>query len=148
MVLQGTFTIPEMVLCHFKMGMDKCHGPLVLGFIFLWNSCFGHSGDSLRTVIGNGREPTLPWKFTRSHHVKQFKDASGNVGTATLKRFQNVPCSVCQDENVELVIVGPEAHLTAGVVETQASAGVQCFSPIPQTAQLKSSLMFAKKFMD
>ncbi|ELW62061.1 Trifunctional purine biosynthetic protein adenosine-3 [Tupaia chinensis] len=54
----------------------------------------------------------------------------------------------CKDEKIELVVVGPEAPLAAGIVGNLTSAGVRCFGPTAEAAQLESSKKFAKDFMD
>ncbi|KAM6223503.1 trifunctional purine biosynthetic protein adenosine-3-like [Rhynchocyon petersi] len=109
-------------------------------------------------VIGNGgREHTLAWKLAQSYHVKQVLVAPGNAGTAYTEKIANAAISIndhtalsefCKDEKIELVVVGPEAPLAAGIVESLASAGVRCFGPTSKAAQLESSKQFAKEFMD
>ncbi|XP_049714489.1 trifunctional purine biosynthetic protein adenosine-3 isoform X1 [Elephas maximus indicus] len=109
-------------------------------------------------VLGNGgREHTLAWKLAQSHHVKQVLVAPGNAGTACSEKISNAAISVsdhtalaqfCKDEKIEFVVVGPEAPLAAGVVGNLTSAGVRCFGPTAEAAQLESSKRFAKEFMD
>ncbi|XP_021040510.1 trifunctional purine biosynthetic protein adenosine-3 [Mus caroli] len=109
-------------------------------------------------VIGSGgREHTLAWKLAQSPHVKQVLVAPGNAGTACAGKISNTAVSVndhsalaqfCKDEKIELVVVGPEAPLAAGIVGDLTSAGVRCFGPTAQAAQLESSKKFAKEFMD
>ncbi|KAM4888637.1 trifunctional purine biosynthetic protein adenosine-3 isoform 1-T6 [Thomomys bottae] len=109
-------------------------------------------------VIGSGgREHTLAWKLAQSHHVKQVLVAPGNAGTACSEKISNtaIPISdhaavaqFCKDEKIEFVVVGPEAPLAAGIVGDLTSAGVQCFGPTAEAAQLESSKRFAKEFMD
>lgn len=109
-------------------------------------------------VIGSGgREHTLAWKLAQSPQVKQVLVAPGNAGTACAGKISNAAVSVndhsalaqfCKDEKIELVVVGPEAPLAAGIVGDLTSAGVRCFGPTAQAAQLESSKKFAKEFMD
>ncbi|XP_021064668.1 trifunctional purine biosynthetic protein adenosine-3 [Mus pahari] len=109
-------------------------------------------------VIGSGgREHTLAWKLAQSPHVKQVLVAPGNAGTTCTGKISNAAVSVndhsalaqfCKDEKIELVVVGPEAPLAAGIVGDLTSAGVRCFGPTAQAAQLESSKKFAKEFMD
>lgn len=109
-------------------------------------------------VIGSGgREHTLAWKLAQSPHVKQVLVAPGNAGTASAGKISNAAVSIndhtalaqfCKDEKIELVVVGPEAPLAAGIVGDLASAGVRCFGPTAQAALLESSKKFAKEFMD
>ncbi|XP_048202243.1 trifunctional purine biosynthetic protein adenosine-3 [Perognathus longimembris pacificus] len=109
-------------------------------------------------VIGNGgREHTLAWKLAQSHHVKQVLVAPGNAGTACSGKISNTAVPImdhtalaqfCKDEKIEFVVVGPEAPLAAGIVGDLTSAGVRCFGPTAEAAQLESSKRFAKEFMD
>ncbi|XP_006886812.1 PREDICTED: trifunctional purine biosynthetic protein adenosine-3 [Elephantulus edwardii] len=109
-------------------------------------------------VIGSGgREHTLAWKLAQSHHVKQVLVAPGNAGTACSAKISNAAISVsdhtalarfCREEKIEFVVVGPEAPLAAGIVGNLTAAGVRCFGPTSEAAQLESSKRFAKEFMD
>uniref|UniRef100_A0A452RIW0 Trifunctional purine biosynthetic protein adenosine-3 n=1 Tax=Ursus americanus TaxID=9643 RepID=A0A452RIW0_URSAM len=109
-------------------------------------------------VIGSGgREHTLAWKLAQSNHVKHVLVAPGNAGTACLEKISNTAISIndhtalaqfCKDEKIEFVVVGPEAPLAAGIVGNLTSAGVRCFGPTAEAAQLESSKRFAKEFMD
>nr|XP_017515335.1 trifunctional purine biosynthetic protein adenosine-3 isoform X1 [Manis javanica]XP_017515336.1 trifunctional purine biosynthetic protein adenosine-3 isoform X1 [Manis javanica]XP_017515337.1 trifunctional purine biosynthetic protein adenosine-3 isoform X1 [Manis javanica]XP_017515338.1 trifunctional purine biosynthetic protein adenosine-3 isoform X1 [Manis javanica] len=111
-------------------------------------------------VVGNGgREHTLAWKLAQSDHVKQVLVAPGNAGTACSEKISNTGNAIsisdhttlaqfCKDENIEFIVVGPEAPLAAGIVGNLMSAGVRCFGPTAEAAQLESSKRFAKEFMD
>ncbi|KAM7322302.1 hypothetical protein ACRRTK_019143 [Alexandromys fortis] len=109
-------------------------------------------------VIGSGgREHTLAWKLAQSLHVKLVLVAPGNAGTACSGKISNAAVSVndhavlaqfCKDEKIEFVVVGPEAPLAAGIVGDLTCAGVRCFGPTAQAAQLESSKKFAKEFME
>nr|XP_004654503.2 trifunctional purine biosynthetic protein adenosine-3 [Jaculus jaculus]XP_045005509.1 trifunctional purine biosynthetic protein adenosine-3 [Jaculus jaculus]XP_045005510.1 trifunctional purine biosynthetic protein adenosine-3 [Jaculus jaculus] len=109
-------------------------------------------------VIGSGgREHTLAWKLAQSPRVKQVLVAPGNAGTACSEKISNAAISIndhsalaqfCKEKKIEFVVVGPEAPLAAGIVGDLASAGVRCFGPTAEAAQLESSKRFAKEFMD
>uniref|UniRef100_A0A8C5Q6X6 Trifunctional purine biosynthetic protein adenosine-3 n=1 Tax=Leptobrachium leishanense TaxID=445787 RepID=A0A8C5Q6X6_9ANUR len=109
-------------------------------------------------VIGSGaREHALAWKLAQSKKVKQVLVAPGNAGTADYGKISNTaaPCGdhaqlieFCKSNNVNLVVVGPEAPLAAGIVDDLTLSGVRCFGPRAQAAQLESSKSFAKDFMD
>jgi len=80
--------------------------------------------------------------------------APGNAGTATNPDMQNVPITdinvllaFAQKEQIYLTIVGPEAPLSQGVVDTFRAAGLKIFGPTKAAAQLESSKDFAKAFM-
>lgn len=108
-------------------------------------------------LIGSGgREHALAWRLAQSPSVTQVLVAPGNAGTQTEPGVRNVDISdsdipgliqLCQDENVEFTVVGPEAPLVAGVVDAFAEAGLACFGPTAKAAQLEGSKAFSKEFM-
>ena len=106
-------------------------------------------------VIGSGgREHALAWKLAQSAKVQRVFVAPGNGGTALDKRLTNValtdPAALAdfaQAEKVGLTVVGPEAPLSQGVVDTFRARGLRIFGPTKAAAQLESSKAFAKDFM-
>jgi len=106
-------------------------------------------------VIGSGgREHALAWKIAQNKEVSRVYVAPGNAGTATNPDMQNVPITdinvllaFAQKEQIYLTIVGPEAPLSQGVVDTFRAAGLKIFGPTKAAAQLESSKDFAKAFM-
>jgi phosphoribosylamine--glycine ligase len=106
-------------------------------------------------VIGSGgREHALAWKIARSQRVAKVFVAPGNGGTALETELTNVPITdiveltaFAKREHVALSVVGPEAPLAEGVVDTFRAAGLAIFGPTRTAAQLESSKDFAKAFM-
>lgn len=106
-------------------------------------------------VIGSGgREHALAWKIAQNKEVSRVYVAPGNAGTALDPDMVNVPVSsvadllaFAQTEQIQLTIVGPEAPLSQGVVDTFRAAGLRIFGPTKAAAQLESSKDFAKAFM-
>lgn len=106
-------------------------------------------------VIGSGgREHALAWKIAQNKEVSRVFVAPGNAGTALDPDMVNVPISsvadllaFAQKEQVRLTIVGPEAPLSQGVVDSFRAAGLKIFGPTQAAAQLESSKDFAKAFM-
>ncbi len=108
-------------------------------------------------IIGNGgREHALAWKAAQSATVEQVHVAPGNAGTAREPKVQNVAIAVediagllafARDNGIGLTIVGPEVPLVLGVVDAFRAAGLRCFGPTQQAAQLEGSKAFAKDFM-
>ena len=106
-------------------------------------------------IVGSGgREHALAWKVVQSSRCSRLYIASGNAGTAGLG--ENVPVktddlqglvNLVKREGIELVLVGPEMPLAAGLVDELQAAGVRAFGPQRKAAQLESSKVFAKKFM-
>ena len=105
-------------------------------------------------IGGGGREHALAWKLAQSARAQQVFVAPGNGGTARDDRLQNVPITDPQAladfavaQKVALTVVGPEAPLSAGVVDIFRARGLRIFGPTQAAAQLESSKAFAKDFM-
>ncbi|VFM95055.1 MAG: phosphoribosylamine--glycine ligase [Candidatus Kentron sp. G] len=107
-------------------------------------------------IGGGGREHALAWKAAQSARVTQVYVAPGNAGTAREAKVQNVPVGVTEmekllafarEEKIDLTIVGPEAPLVAGITDLFQAAGLPCFGPSQQAAQLEGSKVFTKKFL-
>jgi len=105
---------------------------------------------------GGGREHAMAWKAAQSSRVDTVYCAPGNPGIAALTK------GVCVDVNpedfpavlalvaekaIDLVLVGPEAPLAAGVTDALAASGALVFGPVKAAAQLEASKTFAKEFM-
>ncbi len=108
-------------------------------------------------VIGSGgREHALAWKAAQSPLADKVFVAPGNAGTALEAKLENVDISVdATDEllrfalsnEIGLTIVGPEAPLVTGIVDTFTAAGLNCFGPSRMAAQLEGSKSFTKDFL-
>jgi phosphoribosylamine---glycine ligase len=106
-------------------------------------------------VIGSGgREHALAWRLLQSNRVEHVYVAPGNGGTALMKGASNVALSDPQAladfvraQDIALTVVGPEAPLAQGVVDTFRAQGLKIFGPTRAAAQLESSKDFAKAFM-
>jgi len=108
-------------------------------------------------VIGNGgREHALAWKLAYSPRVEQIFVSPGNGGTdgkwqIANGKWQNTPDAKFAIRNsqfaIDFVVVGPEAPLADGIVDTLQAAGVRCFGPTRAAARLEASKAFAKEFM-
>jgi phosphoribosylamine--glycine ligase len=105
-------------------------------------------------VGGGGREHALAWKLVQSPRLSRVFVAPGNGGTARDRRLQNVAITdvgaladFAAAEGIGLTVVGPEAPLAAGLVDTFRARGLRIFGPTRAAAQLESSKDFAKAFM-
>ncbi|MFT3666455.1 phosphoribosylamine--glycine ligase [Piscinibacter sp.] len=105
-------------------------------------------------IGGGGREHALAWTLVRSPKVQTVYVAPGNGGTALDRRLHNVAITepdaladFAAAEKIALTVVGPEAPLAAGVVDTFRARGLRIFGPTKAAAQLESSKAFAKEFM-
>uniref|UniRef100_A0A8C0G5J7 Trifunctional purine biosynthetic protein adenosine-3 n=1 Tax=Chelonoidis abingdonii TaxID=106734 RepID=A0A8C0G5J7_CHEAB len=113
--------------------------------------------DQVLVIGGGGREHALAWKLAQSPHIKRVLVAPGNAGTASNGKISNSAISIsnhaalaqfCKDNEIKLVVVGPEVPLAAGIVDDLTGAGVRCFGPTARAAQLESSKSFCKAFLD
>lgn len=106
-------------------------------------------------LIGNGgREHALAWKLAQSPKVSTVFVATGNAGTAHEPKLQNINLTqhndlieFCKKQDIAFTVVGPEAPLAAGIVDSFREAGLPIFGPTKAAAQLESSKDFAKAFM-
>ncbi|MBO1923821.1 phosphoribosylamine--glycine ligase [Thiomicrorhabdus sp. 6S3-12] len=108
-------------------------------------------------VIGSGgREHALAWKAAQSPLAEQVFVAPGNTGTALEANLENVDIKVedldglvkfAQENDIGLAIVGPEVPLVLGVVDAFQAAGLKCFGPTKDAAQLEGSKAFSKDFL-
>jgi phosphoribosylamine---glycine ligase len=111
---------------------------------------------SLNVLVigGGGREHALAWKLAHSPSVARVFVAPGNAGTERDPQLTNVDISDkdallawAQAQGIDLTVVGPEAPLAAGVVDTFRAHGMAIFGPTQAAAQLESSKAFSKAFM-
>lgn len=106
-------------------------------------------------VLGaGGREHALCWKLKQSPALTALYCAPGNPGTAQLATNLNVRAedpdavvAACLAHGIELVVVGPEAPLVAGVADAVKRAGVDVFGPSQGAARIEGSKAFAKDVM-
>ena len=108
-------------------------------------------------VIGNGgREHALAWKAAQSPLVTKVFVAPGNAGTALEANLENINIKAtdiagllnfAQEQQIDLTIVGPEAPLVIGIVDSFQKAGLKIFGPSKAAAQLEGSKAFTKDFL-
>jgi phosphoribosylamine--glycine ligase len=104
-------------------------------------------------LIGSGgREHALAWKISGSPLCDRLLIAPGNPGTARCGTNVALDLSdhraviaFCRAEAIDLVVVGPEAPLVAGLVDDLGAAGVKAFGPCRAAAQLEGSKAFTKE---
>jgi phosphoribosylamine--glycine ligase len=107
-------------------------------------------------VIGSGgRESALTWALARSSSVSRVFAAPGNPGIARLAEVLDVDAGTpataveaARAVNADLVVVGPEAPLVAGVGDALRSAGFKVFGPNADAARIEGSKAYARELMD
>ena len=106
-------------------------------------------------VIGTGgREHALALALARDPSVSQVHVAPGNPGMEAVATRHAVDvmdgaavAALAGDLGVDLVVIGPEGPLVAGVADAVRDAGIACFGPSAAAAQLEGSKAFAKQVM-
>lgn len=107
-------------------------------------------------LIGSGgREHALAWKMAQSPQLTKLYVAPGNGGTELVA--ENVALDVsdhgaviafCKAKEIDLVVVGPEAPLVAGIADDLEAEGFVVFGPSKAAAQLEGSKAFTKELCD
>jgi len=104
-------------------------------------------------VGSGGREHALAWKIARSPLVKRLVCAPGNPGMAGLGEVRAIAATdiaglvaLAGEIAADLVVIGPETAIEAGLADRLAEAGIACFGPTAAAGRLESSKAFAKAF--
>jgi phosphoribosylamine--glycine ligase len=105
-------------------------------------------------VGGGGREHALVWKIAQSQAAGEIIAAPGNAGIAGLARCVAVGAEdvggllrLVEEEDVDLVVIGPEAPLALGLADRLIERGVTTFGPSMAGARIEGSKSFAKDVM-
>ena len=105
-------------------------------------------------VGSGGREHALAWKLAQATGLDELHAAPGNPGIARLAKCHPIRADdaealleLCRSLDLELVVVGPEAPLVAGVADVLRAAGVRVFGPSAEAARIEGSKSFAKEVM-
>lgn len=106
-------------------------------------------------VIGNGgREHALAWRLSISSSVTKVYAIPGSAAMSECAELVGIDwqqsdhlINFLKDNQVDLVVVGPEAPLVAGLADTLNKAGIPVFGPSKAAAQLEGSKVFAKDLM-
>jgi len=105
-------------------------------------------------VGGGGREHAIAWKLSQSKKLKQLYIAPGNPGTAEVgtnvviaDNDIDLLTAFAKEKRIDLVVVGPEEPLAAGLVDRLEAEGIRAFGPTQEAARLEADKAFAKQIM-
>ena len=106
-------------------------------------------------VVGNGaREHAITWKLSQSPTLGRLFVAPGNAGTHAIATnipigAEDIPALIdfASDNAIDLTVVGPEAPLAIGIVDSFTDAGLLAFGPTREAARIEGSKSFAKALM-
>src|ERR671937_3030091 len=106
-------------------------------------------------LLGSGgREHALAWKLAQSPALEELHAAPGNPGIAALGDCHPVRAedpegllALARGLHVDLVVIGPEAPLVAGVADHLRRGGIAAFGPSAAAARIEGSKSFAKEVM-
>jgi phosphoribosylamine---glycine ligase len=106
-------------------------------------------------VGSGGREHALAWALSRGGGLEELHAAPGNPGIAALATCHPVRAddhaalaSLARELRVDLVVVGPEAPLVAGLADDLRQRGISVFGPSAAAARIEGSKAFAKEVME
>ena len=108
-------------------------------------------------VLGSGgREHAIVWALAKSPRTDALYVAPGNGGTADVAEnaagldinAAEAIAAFAREREIDLVVIGPEAPLVAGVADALREAGIDVFGPNADGARLEGSKTFSKEFME
>ena len=112
----------------------------------------GGGGMNVLLIGSGGREHALAWKLAQSPRLKKLFAAPGNPGIARHAELAAIDIAdheavirFCVDKAIDLVVVGPEVPLVAGLVDDLEAAGIPAFGPRKAAAQLEGSKAYTKE---
>jgi len=108
-------------------------------------------GMKVLLIGSGGREHALAWKLAASPLLEKLYCAPGNPGIATVAELVDISAddhkaliAFAKDKKIDLVVVGPEAPLVAGLSDEMRTEGIRVFGPSKAAAQLEGSKGFTK----
>ncbi len=112
---------------------------------------------NIAIIASGAREHAIAWKLAQSNRAQLFNfGATRNPGMSKLCKAVGIgdPTDVtavvqwCQEHQIDVAWIGPEAPLAAGIVNALEAFGVACIGPTQQMAQLESSKAFTRELLD
>ncbi|MCM3749300.1 phosphoribosylamine--glycine ligase [Paenibacillus pasadenensis] len=108
----------------------------------------------IMVIGGGGREHAIVWSLAKSPKVTELLCAPGNAGIAELAecvpiavdRFADL-VQLAKERKIDLVVVGPDDPLAAGIVDEFQAAGIPAFGPDRKAAEIEGSKIFMKDLL-
>jgi len=107
-------------------------------------------------IVGSGaREHAVAWQFSKSKRISGLFMLPGNAGTADIgENIETIDIldsaaiiELCKEKKINLVFIGPEAPLAAGLSDQLRSSGINVIGPGEKASRLEASKTYSKKFM-
>ena len=106
-------------------------------------------------VVGSGaREHTICWKLKQSSKLSKLYCAPGNAGISKIAECVDIKADELEKlveysvkNSIDLVVVGPEVPLVAGLVDMLNEKGIKAFGPVKAGAKFEGSKSYSKDFM-
>eukprot|EP00798_Chlamydomonas_sp_ICE-L_P020715 gene20714-27527_t len=151
--------------CDPRENALKIFARVVLDSAEYCSDRYQYSVDALRRVLtgknvlvvgSGGREHALAWKLSQSSAIDKLFCAPGNPGMAAEQGVSCVNLNVakhsdvvqfCKEKKVDMVLVGPEVPLCAGLADDLESAGIATWGPSRKAAQLEGSKSYLKDIL-
>ena len=112
-------------------------------------------GLRILLIGGGGREHALAWKIAQSPLCEKLIVAPGNAGTAAVAENAAIDTTdhaaviaLAKAQNIDFVVIGPDAPVVAGLGDDVRAAGIDCFGPSKAAARIEGSKAFTKALCD
>src|SRR3954451_5840881 len=138
-------------------GSSRCRAPASSGVVLTAATLkhpLGWRAVNVLVLGAGAREHALLLALSKDPEVGELHAAPGNPGMAALATLHVVDpmdgaavADLAAGRGIDLVVIGPEARLVAGVADVGRAGGIACFGPSKAAAQLEGSKAFAKDVM-
>lgn len=116
-----------------------------------------NNGKSVLVIGGGGRENAICWKLAQSDKIEKIFALPGSFHIGKLPKIELVKqisvkehaaiVDFCRTQHIDLVVVGPEDPLAAGIADALLGANIKCFGPVLAGARIEADKSWSKEFM-
>lgn len=114
-------------------------------------------GKSVLVIGSGGRENAITWKLSQSNKIAKIFVLPGSFHIGRLPKIELIKnisvkdhvaiVKFCNENNIDLVCVGPEDPLADGIADALIAANIKCFGPIEAAARIEADKSWSKDFM-